>query len=137
MDQPDGPAATPARVLLVDDDATFLEALRPLIEQQPALTVVGAAHDGLAAIELADSLLPDAVVIDLHMPIVDGVAAVARLRKDHPSLCLLALTGDPDEELHGAVTEAGADAVVLKEDLVESLLERLAAVRDSADPGRR
>src|SRR5271154_5023979 len=61
MDQPDGPAATPARVLLVDDDATFLEALRPLIEQQPALTVVGAAHDGLAAIELADALLPDAV----------------------------------------------------------------------------
>ena len=135
--QPDGPAATPARVLLVDDDATFLEALRPLIEQQPALTVVGAAHDGLAAIELADALLPDAVVIDLHMPIVDGVAAVARLRKDHPSLCLLALTGDPDEELHSAVTEAGADAVVLKEDLVGSLLERLAAVRDSADPGRR
>ena len=137
MDQPDGPAATPARVLLVDDDATFLEALRPLIEQQPALTVVGAAHDGLAAIELADALLPDAVVIDLHMPIVDGVAAVARLRKDHPSLCLLALTGDPDLELHEAVTEAGADAVVLKEDLVGSLLERLAAVRDSAEPGRR
>ena len=137
MDQPDGPAATPARVLLVDDDATFLEALRPLIEQQPALTVVGFAHDGLAAIELADALLPDAVVIDLHMPIVDGVAAVARLRKDHPSLCLLALTGDPDLELHEAVTEAGADAVVLKENLVGSLLERLAAVRDSAEPGRR
>ena len=137
MDQPDGSAATPARVLLADDDESFLEALQPLIEQQPALTVVGTASDGLAAIELADALLPDAVVIDLHMPLVDGVAAVARLRKDHPNLCLLALTGDPDPELHDAVTEAGADAVVLKEDLVESLLERLAAVRDGAEPGRR
>lgn len=137
MDQPDGSAATPARVLLADDDESFLEALQPLIEQQPALTVVGTALDGLAAIELADTLLPDAVVIDLHMPVVDGVAAVARLRKDHPSLCLLALTGDPDPELHRAVTEAGADAVVLKEDLVESLVERLAVVRDGAEPGRR
>ena len=125
------------RVLLADDDQPFLDALTPLIERQPELAVVGQARDGLAAIELADALLPDAVVIDLHMPIVDGVAAVARLRKDHPSLCLLALTGDPDLELHEAVTEAGADAVVLKEDLVGSLLERLAAVRDSAEPGRR
>ena len=121
----------------MDDDVAFLDALRPLIEQQPSLTVVGAAHDGLAAIELADSLDPDAVVIDLHMPLVDGVAAVARLRKDHPSLCLLALTGDPDAQLHEAVTEADADAVVLKEDLVESLVERIAAVRDSSEPGRR
>jgi CheY-like chemotaxis protein len=119
----------PLRVLLVDDDAAFLEALRPLIEQQPELTVVGAAANGLDAIELADDLLPDAVVIDLHMPIVDGVTAVARLRKDHPHLCLITLTADPDSELHRAVTEAGADAVLLKGDLVDSLVERLSAVR--------
>jgi len=121
----------------VDDDVGFLDALRPLIEQQPSLTVVGAAHDGLAAIELVDTLGPDAVVIDLHMPLVDGVAAVARLRKDHPRLCLLALTGDPDRQLHKAVTEAGADAVVLKQDLVESLVERIRALRGGPEPGRR
>ncbi len=136
MGQPDAPHATPARVLLADDDESFIDALRPLIEHQPALTVVGAAPDGLAAIELVDALHPDAVVIDLHMPVVDGVAAVARLRKDHPSLCLLALTGDPDPELHRAVTEAGADAVLLKGDLVESLVERLAALR-TAEPTPR
>jgi DNA-binding NarL/FixJ family response regulator len=116
-------------VLLADDDAAFLESLRPLIEHQHELTVVGTAPNGLDAIELADTLLPDAVVIDLHMPLVDGVTAVARLRKDHPHLCLIALTGDPDPELHDAVTEAGADAVLLKGDLVESLVERLSAVR--------
>ncbi|TMM08777.1 MAG: response regulator transcription factor [Actinobacteria bacterium] len=129
MEQPDGTVAVPVRVLLVDDDPEFLDSLRPLIEHQPALTVAGTAGNGLDAIELADELDPDAVVIDLHMPIVDGVTAVARLRKDHPNLCLIALTGDPATELHDAVTEAGADAVLMKGDLVDSLVQRLRAVR--------
>jgi CheY-like chemotaxis protein len=122
-------AAAPVRVLLADDDDAFLESLRPLIEHQPYLTVVGTAENGLDAIELADELDPDAVVIDLHMPLVDGVTAVARLRKDHPSICLIALTGDPDRQLHEAVAEAGADAVLQKADLVDTLVERLTAVR--------
>ncbi len=63
------------------------------------------------------------------MPVVDGVTAVARLRKDHPNLCLIALTGDPAPELHQAVSEAGADAVLMKGDLVDSLVQRLRAVR--------
>jgi len=129
VDQPDGTVAVPVRVLLVDDDREFLESLLPLIEHQPVLTVAGTAGNGLDAIELADELEPDAVVIDLHMPIVDGVTAVARLRKDHPSLCLIALTGDPAPELHDAVTEAGADAVLMKGDLIDSLVQRLRAVR--------
>ena len=117
------------RVLLADDDARFIESLTPLIENQPELTVVAAAENGLHAIELADELHPDAIVIDLHMPLLDGVSAVARLRKDHPHLCLIALTGDPDTQLHEAVREAGADAVLQKGELVETLFERLAAVR--------
>jgi len=129
VEQPDGTVAVPVGVLLVDDDPEFLDSLRPLIEHQPALTVAGTAGNGLDAIELADELDPDAVVIDLHMPIVDGVTAVARLRKDHPNLCLIALTGDPATELHDAVTEAGADAVLMKGDLVDSLVLRLRAVR--------
>jgi CheY-like chemotaxis protein len=122
-------AAAPVRVLLVDDDDSFLESLRPLIEHQADMTVIGIAENGLDAIELADELNPDAVVIDLHMPLVDGVTAVARLRKDHPNICLIALTGDPDRQLHEAVTEAGADAVLQKADLVDTLVDRLAAVR--------
>ena len=120
----DKPSA-PVRVLIADDEPAFREALRPLIEHQPELTVVAEAENGLAAIELVDELDPDAVVIDLHMPLVDGVTAVARMRKDHPALCLIALTGDPALELHRAVSEAGADAVLLKDDLVGMLVERL------------
>jgi DNA-binding NarL/FixJ family response regulator len=117
------------RVLLADDDRPFLEALTSLIERQPDLAVVDAAFDGLAAIELAERLRPDAIVIDLHMPLVDGVTAVARLRRDHPSMCIIALTGDVYPPLHRAVTEAGADAVLVKDEFVETLVERLTAAR--------
>jgi two-component system, chemotaxis family, protein-glutamate methylesterase/glutaminase len=117
------------KVLLADDDQPFLDALSPLIERQPDLAVVGQARDGLAAIELADELSPDAVVIDLHMPRLDGVSAVARLRRDHPSMCVIALTGDDAQALHRAVTEAGADAVLVKDEFVDVLVDRLAAAR--------
>jgi DNA-binding NarL/FixJ family response regulator len=120
---------------LADDDHQFLASLQPLIEHQPELTVVATAENGLDAIELADELDPDAVVIDLHMPLVDGVTAVARLRKDHPHLCLIALTGDPDQRLHQAAAEAGADAVLEKGELVDTLIERLSAVRAHAPSG--
>ena len=120
------PVAEPAiRVLLADDDQRYLDSLRELVDRQPELAVVGAARDGLEVIELADELDPDAVVIDLHMPRLDGVAAVQRLRSDHPHLCLIALTGDGAPDLHRAATGAGADAVLLKEEILDALLERL------------
>src|SRR5919202_5822785 len=120
------------RVLLADDDRPFVDALAPLIERQPGLAVVGAAYDGLAAIELSDQLRPDAIVIDLHMPLLDGVSAVARLRHDHPSMCVIALTGDPHPALHRAVAEAGADAVLVKDEFVDALVDRLSAARPTA-----
>jgi DNA-binding NarL/FixJ family response regulator len=116
------------KVLLADDDELFLESLRTLIEGQPELNVVAAAHNGLEAIELADRISPDAVVIDLHMPLVDGVTAVARLRRDHPSLCLIVVTGDADRSLHEAAVAAGADGVLEKHELERRLVERLAEV---------
>src|ERR687895_504912 len=86
------PRTSAIRVLLADDDETYLAALIPLIDSQPELAVVAAATDGLDSIELADALEPDAIVIDLHMPRLDGVTAVARLRRDHPAVCVIALT---------------------------------------------
>jgi DNA-binding NarL/FixJ family response regulator len=127
----DVPEETRIRVLIADDDRAFLGSLQELIERQPELVVIGSAADGLEAIELTDALDPDAVVLDLHMPRLDGVTAAARLRHDHPSLCLIALTGDEEPALHEAVREAGADDVLLKSRLVEGLVDRLAAVRSS------
>ena len=119
------------RVLIADDDGGFLRSLHELIDRQPELCVIGMAADGLEAIELAEHLDPDAVVLDVHMPLLDGVTAAARLRRDHPNLCLIALTGDEAPALHRAIREAGADDVLLKRELVEGLLERLASARSS------
>src|SRR3982750_2447080 len=117
------------RVLIANDDNAFVPSLYELIDRQPELNVIGAAANGLEAIELADELAPDAVVLDLHMPLLDGVTAAARLRRDHPSICLIALTGDEAPALHRAVREAGADEVLLKNELLECLLDRLGAAR--------
>jgi DNA-binding NarL/FixJ family response regulator len=119
------------RVLIADDDERYLESLRLLVEGQPELRVVAQATDGLGAIEAADLYEIDAAVIDIHMPLVDGVTAVARLRRDHPNLCLIAITGDREPELLRAVEEAGADAVLLKEELVETLIDRIYSARQT------
>ena len=95
---------THIRVLIADDDRAFLSSLHVLIDRQPELAVIGTALDGLEAIELADDLDPDAVVIDLHMPLLDGVTAAARLRRDHPHPCLIASSRSP------TVAAAGTEA---------------------------
>jgi DNA-binding NarL/FixJ family response regulator len=129
-------AAGPIKVLIADDDEDFLRSLRALIDSQPELSVVAAAPNGAEVLVLAEQAAPDAVVIDLHMPLLDGVTTVAHLRRDHPALCLIAVTGDSDPSLHRAATDAGADAVLEKRELAEALLERLANVRrDRRSPG--
>ena len=126
------PAERRIKVVLVDDDSGFVEGLRVMVDEQARLSVIGVAGDGLEAIELVDELAPEAVVIDLHMPRLDGVTAVARMRQDHPSLCLIAITGDQAPELHQAVEEAGADAVMLKHTLEDELADRIVAARAAA-----
>jgi two-component system response regulator DesR len=119
----------PITVLLADDDHLFLESLQALIDRQPELSVIATARNGLEAIELTEHLDPDAVVVDLHMPLLDGVSALTRLRRDHPHLCLIVLTGDSDEKLHRAAEGAGADAVLQKHEMARALVDRLAGVR--------
>ena len=122
-------AESTIEVLLADDDEGFLESLRTLVEQQEGFSVVGTASDGLEASARGAGVAPDAAVIDLHMPLLGGVSAVARMRRDHPNLCLIALTGDDAPRLHEAVKDSGADEVLLKGELVDTLVERLAAGR--------
>jgi DNA-binding NarL/FixJ family response regulator len=122
-------------VVLVDDDRGFVESLRTLVDEQPQLSVVGIASDGLEAIELVEELGPEAVVIDLHMPRLDGVSAVARIRQDHPGVCLIAITSDDAQELHEAVAEAGADAVLLKDDLIDGLADQIVTARERVAAG--
>ena len=119
----------PINVLLADDDEGFLTSLRELVDRQPELHVIAVARNGIEAIECADEHDPDAAVIDLHMPLLDGVTTIARLRRDHPSLCVIAITGDREPDVLRAAEEAGADAVLLKEELVGTLVDRLSSAR--------
>ena len=128
----EAPTERRINVVLADDDGSFIEGLRAVVDEQPRLSVVGVAGDGLEAIELVEELEPEAVVIDLHMPRLDGVTALARMRQDHPNLCLIALTADGAPDLLRAVEEAGADAVLLKDARIEELPAQILAARDAA-----
>jgi DNA-binding NarL/FixJ family response regulator len=125
----------PINVLLADDDEGFLASLRELIDRQPELHVVAVARNGVEAIRFAEEHGPDAAVIGVHMAHADGVGAIARLRQDHASLCLIALTGDGDSDLHRAARRAGADAVLGKGELVGMLIDRLTKVDGTRTTG--
>ena len=120
----------PVRVLLVDDQALFREALATLLEVRPEIDVVGEAGDGSEALRQAASTRPDVVLMDLRMPVLDGIAATRRLRTEQPDVKVLALTTfDGDEEVFAAL-RAGAVGYLLKDVSGERLVEAvLAAAR--------
>jgi two-component system, NarL family, response regulator DesR len=117
------------RVLLADDDEDYAASLGRLIDEQPGLTVVGVAQDGLETVRLAEALEPDAVIVDLHMPRLHGVEAVEQIRRKHPNVCLIAVTGDSDQSLHRAATDAGADGVLVKGEIIAALVDRITTGR--------
>jgi DNA-binding NarL/FixJ family response regulator len=118
------------RVLLVDDQALFREALATLLGVRPEIEVVGEAGDGDAALRQAAELRPDVVLMDLHMPVLDGIAATRRLRVEQPGVRVLALTTFDDDEDVFAALRAGAVGYLLKDVSSDRLVEAvLAAAR--------
>ncbi len=120
-------AVPPVRVLLVDDQALFREALSTLLEVRPEIEVVGEAGDGDAALRRTADLRPDVVLMDLHMPVLDGIAATRRLRVEHPDVRVLALTTFDDDEDVFAALRAGAVGYLLKDVSGDRLVEALLA----------
>ncbi len=120
-------AAGPVRVLLVDDQALFREALGTLLSVREEIEVVGEAADGLHALRQAAALTPDVVLMDLRMPVLDGIAATRRLRADQPGVQVLALTTFDDDEEVFAALRAGAVGYLLKDVSSERLVEALLA----------
>jgi DNA-binding NarL/FixJ family response regulator len=118
------------RVLLVDDQALFREALSALLQVHEEIEIVGEAGDGEQALRRAAEASPDVVLMDLRMPVLDGIAATRRLRAELPDIRVLALTTfDGDEEVFAAL-RAGAVGYLLKDVSGERLVEAvLAAAR--------
>ena len=111
------------RVLVVDDQALFREALVTLLGARPEVQVVGEAGDGQQALERATRLQPDVVLMDLHMPVLDGTAATRRLRVEQPGVRVLALTTFDDDEDVFAALRAGALGYLLKDVSSDRLVE--------------
>jgi DNA-binding NarL/FixJ family response regulator len=117
------------RVLIADDQALFREALAILLEVQPEIEVVGEAGNGEQAVRLAAELRPDVVLMDLRMPVLDGIAATTRLRVEQPGVRVLALTTFDDDEDVFAALRAGAVGYLLKDVSSAKLVEALVAAR--------
>lgn len=105
----------PIRILLVDDHSVVRQGLRMFLTLDPDLEVIGDASDGAEALRLAHELKPDVVLMDLLMPVMDGVAATAAIRRELPDTEVIALTSVlEDEKVIGAV-RAGAIGYLLKD----------------------
>jgi CheY-like chemotaxis protein len=118
----------PFRILVAEDDESFLDLIVLLLEQDDRFAVAGRAQDGREAVELAERLSPDAVVMDIEMPTLDGVEATRRLRVAAPELPIVAVSGHDYEERVLEIRRAGADDYVRKARLEEELPRVLAAL---------
>jgi DNA-binding NarL/FixJ family response regulator len=108
-------ADSPIRVLLVDDHAMVRRGMRDFLELHDDIVIVGEAADGAEAIERAGALRPDIVVMDLMMPVVDGIEATARIKAALPETEVIALTSFIEEARVVAAIEAGATGFLLKD----------------------
>jgi DNA-binding NarL/FixJ family response regulator len=116
-------------VLLVDDQPLFREGLRTLLSVEPGIEVLGEAGDGEAAVQQARRLRPQVVLMDMRMPVLDGVEATRRLRAETPESRVIVLTTfDDDEEVFDAL-RAGAVGYLLKDATRDKLVE---AIRSAA-----
>jgi DNA-binding NarL/FixJ family response regulator len=122
--------APPFRILIAEDDESFLETISLLLEQDDRFVVAGAARNGEEAVTLAEELAPDAVVLDIEMPLLDGVAAARQLRAASPRLPIVAVSGHDYEERVLEIRQAGADDYVRKTRMADELPRAIAALLD-------
>jgi DNA-binding NarL/FixJ family response regulator len=117
----------PIRILLVDDHTVVRRGLRLAFDLEDDLEVVGEAANGQEALARVAELMPDVVVMDLLMPVMNGVDATRAIRRDHPEVEVVALTSVLEDRLVIDVVEAGASGYMLKETRPDELFEAVRA----------
>ena len=125
------------RVLAVDDQRVVRDGLAMLLGLLPDVEVVGTASDGAEALDLAEQLRPDVILMDLRMPRVDGVEATRRLRASHPEVKVVVLTTYADDRSVIEALRAGALGYLTKDagaDEIQQALQRVADGQASLDP---
>ena len=83
----------PVRVLIADDERLFVESVEALLHNDARVEVIGTANNGQDAVDLACALVPDVTLMDISMPVLDGIEAARRIRLELPDACILILTG--------------------------------------------
>ena len=113
------------RVLIADDQRLFGELLEAELSRDPRIEVVGHARDGRAAVELASQLHPDVTLMDISMPLLDGVEATREIRRTLPEACILMLTGSDSPADVDRARQAGAAGYVTKDRIASELIESI------------
>ena len=114
-------------VLLADDHVLFRQGLALLVNGQGGWEIVGEAGDGEEAVQLAKTLQPHIVVLDVEMPRMDGMEAAQRIREVSPVTCIVALSMYGDAHYQERMLEAGASAYVLKNEAIDDLVDAISA----------
>ncbi len=109
------------RTLVVDDSIAALRSICCFLKLQPNIDIVGTARDGRQGLASAHGLRPDLVLIDVQMPVMNGIEAAARLRHDLPDTRIIMVTVHDSPEVRQACRESGADGFIAKERLDEEL----------------
>jgi DNA-binding NarL/FixJ family response regulator len=115
----------PKRILIADDHTLFAEALEALLVGDDRIAVVGRANNGREAVQLASSLLPDVVLMDISMPVMDGIEATGRILAQLPTARVLVLTGSDAPQDVDAARRAGASGYVTKDRIAAELLDAI------------
>ena len=116
------------RVVVVDDDSHLRDLFKMMLELEDGFEVVGEAGDGKAAISRAEECQPDLVMLDLEMPVMDGLQALPLILEAAPQTKVVVVSGFPEESLEARALAAGAAAYVAKGLSVEDLVRQLASV---------
>jgi two-component system response regulator NreC len=116
------------RILLVDDHTILRDGIRLLLESEPDMTVVGEAEDGRTAVKLACQLKPDVVLMDIAMPLLNGLEATRQIKHDCPGVKVLILTMHDNEEYIRQALANGAMGYILKDAAARELLNAIHAV---------
>lgn len=113
------------KVLIADDQEIVCEGLKRILQSDPEIKVIGIANNGQQALDLINHQTPDVVLMDLQMPIMNGVQAIRQLRKTHPDLPILVLTTYMDDKWLFDAIRAGATGYLLKDRPRHELLEAI------------
>ena len=116
------------RLLIADDHEVIRFGLRMLLRDEPDITVIGEAADGRAAVTMVAADPPDMVLMDLSMPVLDGVSATREIVSAAPSVQVLVLTANAREWTVREAFDAGASGYVLKDSPAETLLDAIRSV---------